>query len=88
MYTLVYDGECDVCGRIVNVVRNWDRGAIEIIPSQAPGVRARFPWITDTAYRESLQLIGPDGRIRHHWARVANAAQHPDKVLAALREGV
>jgi thioredoxin-dependent peroxiredoxin len=35
----------------------------------------------------STVWIGPDGRVRHHWARVANAAEHPDKVLAALREG-
>jgi thioredoxin-dependent peroxiredoxin len=35
----------------------------------------------------STVWIGPDGRVRHHWARVANAAEHPGKVLAALREG-
>jgi peroxiredoxin Q/BCP len=35
----------------------------------------------------STVWIGPDGRVRHHWARVANAAEHPDKVLAALRDG-
>jgi peroxiredoxin Q/BCP len=35
----------------------------------------------------STVWIGPDGRVRQHWARVANAAGHPDKVLAALREG-
>ena len=35
----------------------------------------------------STVWIGPDGRVRHHWGRVANAAEHPDKVLAALREG-
>jgi len=35
----------------------------------------------------STVWIGPDGRVRHHWARVANAAEHPDKVLTALREG-
>jgi thioredoxin-dependent peroxiredoxin len=33
----------------------------------------------------STVWIGPDGRVRHHWARVANAAVHPEKVLAALR---
>lgn len=36
----------------------------------------------------STVWIGPDGRVRRHWARVANAAEHPDKVLAALREGL
>ncbi len=35
----------------------------------------------------STVWIGPDGRVRRHWARVANAAAHPEKVLAALREG-
>jgi peroxiredoxin Q/BCP len=35
----------------------------------------------------STVWIGPDGRVRRHWARVANAEEHPDKVLAALREG-
>jgi thioredoxin-dependent peroxiredoxin len=34
----------------------------------------------------STVWIGPDGRVRRHWARVSNAAEHPDKVLAALRE--
>ena len=35
----------------------------------------------------STVWIGPDGRVRRHWARVANAAEHPGMVLAALREG-
>jgi thioredoxin-dependent peroxiredoxin len=35
----------------------------------------------------STVWIGPDGRVKRHWARVANAAEHPGKVLAALREG-
>ena len=35
----------------------------------------------------STVWIGPDGRVRRHWARVANAAEHPGKVLAALHEG-
>ena len=36
----------------------------------------------------STVWIGPDGRVRRHWAGVANAAEHPAKVLAALREAV
>ena len=36
----------------------------------------------------STVWIGPDGRVRRHWARVADAAEHPAKVLAVLREGV
>jgi peroxiredoxin Q/BCP len=29
--------------------------------------------------------IGPDGKVRKHWARVSDAAKHPEQVLAALR---
>lgn len=59
-YTLVYDGECRVCGRLVNVVRRWDRkGAIEIVGYQTAGVMARFPWISPDAFSEAIQLIGP-----------------------------
>jgi peroxiredoxin Q/BCP len=34
----------------------------------------------------STVWIGPDGKVRRHWARVASAAEHPAKVLAAVRE--
>jgi thioredoxin-dependent peroxiredoxin len=36
----------------------------------------------------STVWIGPDGVVRKHWARVADAAKHPAAVLEALREGV
>ena len=57
-YTVVYDGACNVCGRLVNVLAVWDtHGVLEITPSQAPGVHARFPWIPLRAYAESVQVI-------------------------------
>lgn len=60
-YTLVYDGDCRVCTRIAGLVRQWDtRGDIDITPSQATGVPARFPWISAQQYAESIQLIAPD----------------------------
>ena len=31
--------------------------------------------------------IGPDGTVRKHWARVADAAKHPAQVLEQLRGG-
>lgn len=34
----------------------------------------------------STVWIGPDGRVRRHWGRVSGAAEHPAKVLAALRD--
>ena len=62
-YTIIYDGDCKVCTRIVGVLRGWDRDRLlEIIPSQTPGVQARFPWIPARAYVESVQLVGPGGR--------------------------
>jgi peroxiredoxin Q/BCP len=35
----------------------------------------------------STVWIGPDGKVKKHWARVASAEKHPDQVLAALRAG-
>jgi predicted DCC family thiol-disulfide oxidoreductase YuxK len=62
-YVVVYDGHCKVCGRIVTMLQRWDREKrLEIVPSEAPGVQARFPWIPSKAYRESVQLVGPGGR--------------------------
>ena len=62
-YTVVYDGTCTVCGKLVKLLRKWDRkGMLEILPSQNPCVRSRFPWIPERAYLESVQLIGPGGR--------------------------
>jgi peroxiredoxin Q/BCP len=34
----------------------------------------------------STVWVGPDGKVRKHWVKVANAAEHPAKVLQALRE--
>jgi peroxiredoxin Q/BCP len=36
----------------------------------------------------STVWIGPDGKVRKHWARVASAEKHPDQVLEALRAGI
>jgi peroxiredoxin Q/BCP len=35
----------------------------------------------------STVWVGPTGKVRKHWARVAKAADHPAQVLAALEEG-
>jgi predicted DCC family thiol-disulfide oxidoreductase YuxK len=57
-YTVVYDGDCKVCQRSVAALAKWDRlGTLEIIPSQAPGVAEKFPWIAPSAFEESVQVI-------------------------------
>jgi predicted DCC family thiol-disulfide oxidoreductase YuxK len=63
-YTVVYDGHCKVCGRLVKMLTKWDTGHdLEIIPSQTPEVHARFPWIPARAYTESVQVIrNSDGK--------------------------
>jgi peroxiredoxin Q/BCP len=33
----------------------------------------------------STVWIGPDGKVKKHWARIASAEQHPAKVLEALQ---
>ena len=40
-----------------------------------------------TGVIRSTAWIGPDGKVRKHWRRVAKAADHPAKVLAALEGG-
>jgi predicted DCC family thiol-disulfide oxidoreductase YuxK len=62
-YTVVYDGVCKVCNRLVGVLRAWDRpGMIEVIPFQNTVVLDRFPWIPAEAYAEAVQLVGPGGQ--------------------------
>jgi predicted DCC family thiol-disulfide oxidoreductase YuxK len=73
-YTVVYDGNCRVCGKIVSGLAKWDRrGQLEIIPSKTPGLAARFSWIPEHAYVESLQLIrNVDGKT---WQGAASIEQ-------------
>ena len=62
-YTVVFDGTCKICGRLVTLLQKWDRERVlEILPSQGFGVQARFPWIPARAYADAVQLIGPEGR--------------------------
>jgi predicted DCC family thiol-disulfide oxidoreductase YuxK len=80
-YTCVYDGNCKVCTRLTKVLNRWDRDdQIQIVPSQASGVMARFPWIPSHAYTEALQLIGPGGET---WSGAAAI----EKLLDILPKG-
>jgi predicted DCC family thiol-disulfide oxidoreductase YuxK len=62
LFTLVFDGNCNVCTRSVNRLRKWDRsGVVEMLPSQAADVATRFPWIPADAYADAMQLVAADG---------------------------
>lgn len=80
-FTVVYDGNCKVCTRLARVLEQWDRRRqLEIVPSQAPGVYARFPWIPPRAYAESLQVIDRGG---HTWQGAAAL----ETIINALPKG-
>lgn len=65
-HTVVYDGECGVCRRSVELLRRWDTDdRLRLLPFQGPGVMDRFPEITEREFREAVQVIAPDGR---HWS--------------------
>jgi len=57
-YAVVYDGNCNVCRKLVTVLERWDsKGELEMMPSETPGLATRFPWIPPQAYVESIQVI-------------------------------
>ncbi len=78
-YTVVYDGFCNVCKKLVRMLLTWDRhGELEILPSQTPGLYARYPWIPAKAYLESVQFI--ENHTGHTWQGAA-ALEHIIDVL-------
>jgi predicted DCC family thiol-disulfide oxidoreductase YuxK len=80
-YTVVYDGACRVCTRLSRMLVTWDRHRqLEVVPSQQPGVMARFPWIPARAYTEALQLVAADGTT---W----QGAEAIEKLLDVLPKG-
>lgn len=57
-YTVVYDGYCKVCKKLVAALIKWDRkNILEILPSQTPTLATRYPWIPAKAYLESVQFV-------------------------------
>ncbi len=61
--TVIYDGDCGLCRRSMDVLRRLDEeGVLELVESQAPGVRERFPGITPEAYSRAIQVVEPGGR--------------------------
>ena len=52
---------------------------------EAFGEKKMYGEVTRGVIRSTV-WVGPDGKVKKHWRKVANAADHPAKVLAALRE--
>lgn len=61
-YTLVYDGNCKICGRLVELIKRWDSShIIQTLPYQDESVGTRFPWISAEAYSRAMQLVDDHG---------------------------
>ena len=81
-YTVVYDGHCKVCKRLVAMLKKWDKHHdLEILPSQTPGLGARFPWIPARAYLESVQFID------HHTETTLQGAAALELIIDVLPKG-
>ncbi|HZJ01310.1 MAG TPA: DUF393 domain-containing protein [Gemmatimonadaceae bacterium] len=81
-FTVVYDGHCNVCKKLVAVLKKWDRNhQLEILPSQTPGLHARFPWIPARAYLESIQLVD------HRTETTSQGAAAIEHLIDALPKG-
>ena len=48
------------------------------------GEKKIYEKITQGVIRSTV-WVGPDGKVKKHWPKVAKAADHPAKVLEALR---
>ena len=51
---------------------------------EAFGEKKMYGKVTIGVIRSTV-WVGPDGKVRKHWRKVAKAAEHPAKVLEALQ---
>ena len=72
--TLIYDGTCGFCRRWVERLRRWDRrGALEMVPFQAPDLEARFPGVSRRECADRIHLVDEQGAV-HRGASAAREA--------------
>lgn len=61
---LIYDGNCPVCSRTVDWIRENERkGSFEMLPCQAKAVRERYPDIRKAECMEAMHLVLSDGTV-------------------------
>ena len=58
---LIFDGDCGFCRMWIARWRSITGPSVDYAPSQEVG--ARFPEIPGEAFRKSVQLVLPDGRV-------------------------
>lgn len=60
---VVYDGDCSVCGTLVERLRQLDTAdRFRCVPYQDAEVRGALSFIPEAAFAEALQVVAPDGR--------------------------
>lgn len=60
--TVIYDGECALCGRAVAWLQARESAPLEYLPCQSDERARRFPAIAAAMCLESMWLVLPDGR--------------------------
>jgi predicted DCC family thiol-disulfide oxidoreductase YuxK len=60
---MVYDGDCNFCGRWIARWRQLTGDAVDYLPSQAPQMATQFLEIPREHFQTSVQLIEPDGTV-------------------------
>lgn len=79
-WTLIYDGECGFCRRLVDLVLRWDRaGRLATVPFQ--GVVLERYGVSREAAEQAMQLVAPSGAV---WSGAA-AARELTALLPRLR---
>lgn len=81
-YTVIYDGNCNVCSRVAGVLQRRDKDKrLEIVASGTESLSNRFPWISPVEYRKSLQVVRTADK------RTWQGAAAVEQVLDALPKG-
>jgi predicted DCC family thiol-disulfide oxidoreductase YuxK len=63
---LLYDGHCNLCTNGARRLARWARpGSLELVDFQQSGALERFPGLTYEQCMQAMQLVEPNGRIRH-----------------------
>ena len=61
---LIYDGNCPVCRKTIEWIRENERkGAFEMLTCQSGSRRRRFPHMEEAVCMQAMQLILPDGTV-------------------------
>jgi predicted DCC family thiol-disulfide oxidoreductase YuxK len=61
--TVLFDGDCRICGKGARQLRAMTRGSVELISFRDESVLERFPGISFDAAMKAMQLIRRDGRV-------------------------